>query len=113
MRKWFVGSVFALSVLGSSVNAQPQEVQVQVVQGQAQPAQIQIAIDPAENMARALIAPGFGVAPRAALGKADAIVVGRVVAIEPMDVDASPAPGQPNAKYRIAVVQVTESIHGI
>ena len=42
--------------------------------------------------------------------QADAIFVGRVVAFEPMDVEATPANGQAKVNYRIAVVQVSESI---
>jgi len=43
----------------------------------------------------------------------DVVVVGRVVGLEPMDVEATPAPGQPNVKYRLAVVQVAEALHGV
>lgn len=121
MRKWFALPVLALGLCSATVVAQ-QVQQAQV--GRAEPAQViqvapdlpvaQIAIDPADvNMARALIAPGPGFGARNVLGQADAIVVGRVIALEPMDVQASPAPNQPNQNYRIAVVQVTESIYGV
>jgi len=47
------------------------------------------------------------------LANMDAIVVGRVIGLEPMDVSAAPAPGQANASYRIAVVQLSDRLHGV
>jgi hypothetical protein len=47
------------------------------------------------------------------LAQADAVVVGRVVGFEPMDVQAEPMPGQPKQAYRIAVVQVSEALIGV
>jgi hypothetical protein len=43
----------------------------------------------------------------------DAVIVGRVVGLEPADVEATPAPGQAKTNYRIAVVQLTETLHGV
>jgi hypothetical protein len=45
--------------------------------------------------------------------KADAVFVGRVVGLEPMDVEAAPAPGQAKVKYSVAVVQISEVLHGL
>ncbi len=47
------------------------------------------------------------------LTQADAVVVGRVVGFEPMDVQAEPMPGQPKQALRIAVVQVSEALVGV
>lgn len=45
---------------------------------------------------------------------ADAVFVGKVVEIEPAEVDAKPYPGaKETVKYKIAVVKITESIRGI
>src|SRR5262245_36335608 len=43
--------------------------------------------------------------------QADAIVVGRVVALEPKDIEVA-GPGGAKTTYRIAVVNVTESVAG-
>lgn len=48
------------------------------------------------------------------LADADAVIVGRVIALEPMDVKAdSMIPGQGKISYRIAVVQVTDAVRGV
>jgi hypothetical protein len=48
------------------------------------------------------------------VGQADALVVGRVVALEDKDVPAAPFAGATNkVNYRIAVVKVTEAIKGV
>jgi hypothetical protein len=123
MRKWFVflaitcvcaialGNVASAQVV-IQVQAQP-AAQAQPAQIQIQPAQVQIL--PAQIQAgRAIAQPAF--MPYNGgnrLGQADAVFVGRVVALEPMDVEAPQTPGGPKASYRIAVVQVTESIFGL
>ncbi len=57
--------------------------------------------------------PGFNMGPQR-LADADAVVVGRVVGLEPMDVKAdSIVPGQGKINYRIAIVQVTDAIRGV
>ena len=89
------------------------QVQVQAGQAQVQPAQVQILPAQPGKMQAALVMLPPIQAQQTKLTQADAIFVGRVVAIEPMDVEAAPAPGQANVKYRIAVVQVTESIYGL
>jgi hypothetical protein len=43
---------------------------------------------------------------------ADAIVVGRVTALEDVDIEAAVTPDGPKVKYRIAVVTVNEAIRG-
>jgi len=112
MQRWSVSlsltGVLALT-LSSFVSAQ---VEIQV---QAKPVQVQIQVQaqPAIQIADRAVAMPAVMYNQNRLLSADAIFVGRVVAIEPMDVDASPAPGQANAKYRIAVVQVSEIIHGL
>jgi hypothetical protein len=113
MRRWFVGLAMVWGVAAVSgqaqqnVPAQPVPIQVQI---QIAPAQIQIA-QPAVARANMMIAPGFGSAYR--FVPSDVIAVGRVVAFEPMDVEATPAANQAKANYRIAIVQVTEAIHGV
>jgi hypothetical protein len=121
MQRWFLTFGFA-GVLAGSVCAQQVEIQVQVQAGQAQvlpiqaqggPAQIQVLpFQPGQMQATRVMLPPIQ-AQQTKLTQADAILVGRVVAIEPMDVEAAPAPGQANVKYRIAVVQVSESIYGL
>lgn len=115
MQRWFRLMAFAalLSVvLVGAVNAQAQ-IQIQV---QAQPAQIQIqpAVQAIQIQAadRVAIMPGV-MYNQTRLMQADAIFVGRVMAFEPMDIEAAPAPGQANVKYRVAVVEVSEAIHGV
>jgi hypothetical protein len=127
MRKWFV--FFAIMcicaiALGNAVSAQvviqvqaqpaaqaqPVQIQVQPAQVQIQPAQIQILPGGGPAIARPGIMPYIG---GNRLGQADAVFVGRVVALEPMDVEAPQVPGGPKVSYRIAVVQVTESIFGL
>jgi hypothetical protein len=132
MRKWFVVLALALALsiaLGDAASAQvavqaqaqaQPGVKVQAVQVQVQPAQIQV--QPAQvQILPAQVQPGQGVAgpaimpyiPGNRLAKVDAVFVGRVVALEPMDVEAAQVPGGAKVNYRIAVVQVTESIHGL
>lgn len=48
----------------------------------------------------------------ARLAKADAVVIGRVVAHEPKDIQIAPAPGAGNVTYRVAVVNVSEALRG-
>ena len=46
--------------------------------------------------------------------QSDAVFVGRVIAIEPQDVDAKPFPqAKETVKYRVAVVAVSDSIRGV
>jgi hypothetical protein len=87
------------AVLAHGVSAQ---VQIQV---QAQPL-------PAPVQGRVMATDIYGNPPNR-LASTDAVFVGRVVALEPMDIEAAPAKGQPKVAYRIAVIQVTESIRGL
>lgn len=58
-----------------------------------------------------LVAPPPGPAKMA---QADTLLVGRVIGIEPQDVELQPFPGvQQKTKFRVAVVQVTERIRGL
>jgi len=123
MRKWFVS--LAITCIGAialgnaasaqvviQVQAQP-AAQAQPAQIQLQPAQVQILpaqIQGGQAIARPAIMPYIG---GNRLGQADAVFVGRVVALEPMDVEAPQVAGGPKVTYRIAVVQVTESIFGL
>ncbi len=112
MQRWFMSvglACGAAGLLAASASAQVQiQVQVQAGQAQAQPAKIQ----PAKPIQRPN--PGIMVPQQTTkLTQADAIFVGRVIAIEPMDVEAAPAPGQANVKYRVAVIQVSDSIYGL
>jgi hypothetical protein len=115
MQRWFVLSlacVFAIAIASAAsaqviqVQAQPAQVQIQV-QGNVQQIQIQPGV--ADRVA---IMPGY-VGNQTRMMQADAIFVGRVVAIEPMDVEATPAANQGKVMYRVAQVQVTEIIHGV
>ena len=117
MRKWFLsltvacGCTIALANSASAqveIKVQAQAIQIQQIQIQGQPAQIQIELR-ADRVAMA--APSLMPANR--LAQADVVFVGRVVALEPMDDEASQIPGGPKITYRIAVVQVTESIFGL
>jgi hypothetical protein len=96
------------------VNGASAQIQIQVqakpVQVQAQPMQIQFQV--LQN-GRAINGMPVHHGSSARLSQADAIIVGRVVAFEPMDIEAAPAAGQPKATYRIAVIQLTESIFGL
>lgn len=57
--------------------------------------------------------PGIAIGPQR-LADADAVIVGRVIALEPMDVKADGIiPGQGKIAYRIAVVQVTDAVRGV
>ncbi|HZZ80942.1 MAG TPA: hypothetical protein VFE62_20740 [Gemmataceae bacterium] len=48
------------------------------------------------------------------VANADAVFVGKVIEIEPIDVDAKPYAGaKETVKYRIAVVKINEAIHGL
>ncbi|MSU80320.1 MAG: hypothetical protein EXS16_19785 [Gemmataceae bacterium] len=86
MHKWFVGLALA-SVCGL--------IQVDSVQA------LRVAM------------PSIAVGPQR-LADADAVIVGRVIALEPMDVKADGIiPGQGKIAYRIAVVQVTDAVRGV
>lgn len=65
----------------------------------------------------ASIAPALMIAPPAGpvrIVNSDAVFVGRVVEIEPIDVDARRFPGaKDTVKWRIAVVKVNDAIHGL
>src|SRR5436189_293351 len=120
MRRWFSGLALACGLTGMVVQSSlAQNVQILPVQAQpaqVQPAQIQIlpvqgnVIQAKVAIARAQILP---VIQQAQLTQADAVIVGRVIGMEPMDVEATPAANQPKTNYRIAVVQVSEVIHGV
>ena len=106
MQRWF--SYFAAcglsAVMVSGLSAQIQ-IQIQV---QAQPVPIQ----PGNVVLGDRVAgPMIGTPSRFA--NVDAVLVGRVVAFEPMDIEAAPAKGQPKVSYRIAVIQVTDGLHGV
>jgi hypothetical protein len=124
MQRWLM-AMSAVGLLTGSVSAQVQiQVQAQplpakaAAQVQVLPAQVQVL--PAQQIQQIQIQPGGRIIQggpafnqRPNLTQADAVFVGRVVAIEPMDVDASPAAGQANVKYRVAVVQVNDKVHGL
>ncbi|MBM3993528.1 MAG: hypothetical protein FJ303_05165 [Planctomycetes bacterium] len=124
MRKWFVSLSLACGtlVLANVAVAQVQDLpapaqpQVQKIQVQVQGAPpVQVQILPAVN-ARADIAimpggPRLGGGSR--MAQADAIFVGRVIAIEPMDVEATQVANGPKVTYRVAVVQVSDAIFGL
>jgi hypothetical protein len=122
MQKWYATLALACGcsiAVASAVSAQVIEIQVQVQQGQAQvvPAQPpQAQFVPVQD-GKAMIArpggPGFGFNPAGKLTPVDAVFVGRVVALEPMDVEAEQTPKGAKAKYRVAVVEVSEIIHGV
>jgi hypothetical protein len=119
MRKWFmilaITCVCAIT-LGNAASAQvviqvkpqpaaqaqPGQVQIQAVQAQIQPVQA--------GKVMPAIMPYLG---GNRLAQTDAVFVGRVVALEPMDVEAPQVAGGPKVTYRIAVVQITESIFGL
>lgn len=124
MRRWLVGLalVWGFTAVGQAQQVAPAQAPAPdaPVQNQVAPAQVQFQIAPAQVIqARPAIAqadvaimPGFG----GGVGRftqSDVIVVGRVVAFEPMDVEAPQGPNQPKTNYRVAVVQVTEAIHGV
>ncbi len=124
MRRWSLSlplSCASVALMLQAASAYQVKVEAQAqpaVQVQAKPVQIQVQVQPGVQIGQADIVvarPGFGGPSMGAsrLTQSDAVLVGRVVAIEPMDVDASPIAGQPNAKYRVAVVQVSEAIHGL
>lgn len=113
MRKWFVSLSLACGVCvaangvyaqGQAEPAQAKPVQVQAVQVQVQP------VDAIALRADIAIMPGYN---RNQMLQADAIFAGRVVVIEPADVEATQVPGNAKVNYRIAVVQITEAIHGV
>lgn len=115
MQRWFASLVFA-GALGM-VPAGVVSAQVQIQVQQAQPAQIQIQVQvqaqPLQvQPGRVMMLPaGMNNQPR--MMQADAIFVGRVVALEPMDIEVESAKGQPKVTYRIATVEVTDAIHGL
>jgi hypothetical protein len=128
MRRWMSGLALASGwtiAFGYGASAQvaktpeapvpvqivPAQVQVQVVPGgqiQIAPGQIQIQAQQIQ-----IAQAGFTAPIRAFNLQPDAVVIGRVIALEPMDVEAPPAAGQQNVNYRIAVVQVSEALHGV
>ncbi len=122
MRKWPLSLALA-GVLVAANGASAQVIEVQIQQaGQAQAGkaikvQVQQGIQVQAIQVQADRAIGGPGAPAMfqpnRLSQADAILVGRVVAIEPMDVDAAQAPGQAKIKYRVAVIQVSENIFGL
>lgn len=88
------------------VQAQPIQIQIQVQPGQ--PAQIQpVQIQPGVA-AKMVMRPNFQ-----RITSPDVVVVGRVVGMEPVDVEASPAAGQAKTNYRIAVLQVNDVLRGV
>jgi hypothetical protein len=110
MRKWFVSLALACGCSVALVNVTSAQVviQIQVQPVQAQPVQVQqIQIQPNGRM----IAPPLAAANR--LTQADAVFVGRVVALEPMDVEAAQVANGAKGTYRIAVVQVNDAIFGL
>ena len=116
MQKWYVSLALACGCSIAFVNIASAQVVIQVqVQGQAQaqPAQVQILPAKAQIQADRIAMPGPGFNGGNRLAQADAVFVGRVVAFEPMDVEATPDPKGAKATYRVAVVQVTESIFGL
>src|SRR5262249_23234132 len=64
----------------------------------------------AASEARALVAIARPAPGRAA--QADAVVVGRVIALEPKEVEVT-GPGGAKVTYRVAVVNVTETVAGV
>jgi hypothetical protein len=122
MRKWFVslslacGCSIALANAASAQvaiqvqaqAAQVQKIQVQAQPIQAQPIQIQLQVQPGQGP----LMPAIGI-PGNRLAPSDAVFVGRVMAIEPMDVDAAMAPNAAKVKFRVVIVQITESIFGL
>jgi len=110
MRSWFkcLAACGAVGLLVSGVSAQAKvEIQIQAQPLPAQQPNVQII------QGRADVAmPMYGNTPNR-LANSDAVFVGRVVALEPMDIEASPAKGQAKLTYRIAVIQVTETIRGV
>ena len=112
MQSW-LKCLAACGVAGVLVSGAAAQVKIQI-QVQAQPIPAAPAL-PQGNF-QAVQAGGLstvnGSAPNR-LTNSDAVFVGRVVAFEPMDIEAAPAKGQPKVPYRIAVIQVTESIRGV
>lgn len=100
MQRWQTSlAAIGLTILTTGVSAQNQiQIQVQVQPAPLAPLQGRLAVN---NYASNRLA------------NSDAILVGRVVALEPMDMEAAPAKGQPKLTYRIGVIQVTESLHGL
>jgi hypothetical protein len=117
MQRWFASIVIAgvFSIVLASAAAAQIQVQAQPVQGQGQAkiqVQIQVQAQPAQiQPGRIMQPPVMNNQPR--MMQADAIFAGRVVAMEPMDIEAEPAKGQAKVTYRIATVEVTEAIHGL
>jgi hypothetical protein len=119
MRKWFVSAALACGCSIGFVSAATAQVQIVPVQGQpiqivpvqGQPAiQLQVQAQPLQPQpAFRKVAPGPQMNNVNRLASFDAVFVGRVVAFEPMDVEV----GQPKQTYRVAVVQVTETVYGL
>lgn len=114
MQRWFVSVSLTCVLAVATAGALSAQVEIQV---QAQPAvqniQIQVQAQPAIQVADRAVAMPAVMYNQNRLLQSDAILVGRVVAIEPMDVEATPGPGQPKVTYRVAVIQVTEAIVGL
>jgi hypothetical protein len=127
MRKWFAslalacGCSLALVQAGSAQVVEVQrEVQAQKAQAPAQAAKaIQIQVDAVQVQPVRVIMPGGGFGGPGYIGgnrltmQADAVFAGRVVAIEPMDIEAPQVANGPKVTYRVAVVQLSESIFGL
>jgi hypothetical protein len=136
MQKWYATLALAcgcsIAAVGAvtaqvAVQVQVQQGQAQVLPVQAQPAQalpVQVQIMPAQAVPAQfqpaqgkMIArpggPGFGAYPGSRLTPVDAVFVGRVVAFEPMDVEAEQTPKGAKATYRVAVVEISETILGV
>jgi len=123
MRNWLVGLALGCNLTVAVANAQEVQqvqpaqpvqgraIQVQNVQVQALPA-VQVQIQPAVADRVAIGPGGFGMVSNR-LAHSDAVFVGRVVALEPMDIEAPQAANGPKVTYRIAVVQVSELIFGL
>jgi hypothetical protein len=123
MQRWFTAFGIA-GLLASSISAQVVQQQIQVqgkaiqVQGKAIQVQAgQVQVLPAQVQIQPAVADRIAIGPMMPQGirltQADAVFVGRVVAIEPMDVEAAPAQGQGKVKYRVAVVQVSDNVFGL
>ncbi|MBI3821167.1 MAG: hypothetical protein HY289_00635 [Planctomycetes bacterium] len=119
MRKWFAClSLACTSAIASAQVDAPVPVPVQKVQvapAQALPVQVQIQIAPGAQMevVRAVRADMIMPSPNRLIGQADAVFVGRVIAIEPMDVEAPQVANGPKVTYRVAVVQVSDPVFGL
>jgi hypothetical protein len=113
MQRWSVIALTFVLTIALAGAASAQDIQIQAqVQGKVQVQAAQVQIQPGVAARVAIMPGGFGINQNRML-QADAIFVGRVVAMEPMDIEATPAPNQGKIMYRVAQVQVTEIIHGV